>query len=180
MFSPVKMWLIPRMFSNAGFSFRMPNMGPCSDILQTNTAFCQHCGILQRVPLCTKTQLSYQYSLQKADLLFAYLWAAVWSNRKNNVRLDIESECCNKTALMTWGWSRFRHVQHSLCLCCLNLSVLRKSQVWDVPWWTGPPKSDLLWVCGSFWCMGENVDLCSCAEHTPVLHLPVELKFWAF
>ncbi|XP_041318333.1 centrosomal protein 20 isoform X3 [Pyrgilauda ruficollis] len=50
--------------------FRMPNMRLFSDILQTNTAFCQHCGILQTVPLCTKTQLSYQYSLQKTTFEF--------------------------------------------------------------------------------------------------------------
>lgn len=42
MFSPIEIWLIPRLFLYAGFSFTMSNMGPFSDILQTNTAFCQH------------------------------------------------------------------------------------------------------------------------------------------
>lgn len=41
MFAPIEMWLIPDLFQYPGFSFMMPNVGPFSDILQTNTEFCQ-------------------------------------------------------------------------------------------------------------------------------------------
>lgn len=65
MFAPIEMWLIPDLFQYPGFSFMMPNVGPFSDILQTlNSA---NRTILQIMPLCTKTQLSYQHRLLSTE-----------------------------------------------------------------------------------------------------------------
>lgn len=143
MFSPIEMWLISLLLWCAGFSFTMPNMGSFLDILQTNTEFCQHDGILQMVSLHTRTQLSYNSLstfcfLPKVDLLFVYLWVAVWSNKKITVRLDKKSQCSNTTALMNWGLKQVQTCSaFSVAYAAWICQVLRRSQVWDVPWWTG-------------------------------------------